>query len=70
MTPSSRPSIEKSASNVDHVEDNDAFANEILQKYPLLVGKSQEELAALNKKVLKLLDWKFLPCITIMLLMK
>lgn len=41
-----------------------------IQQYPLLREKTQEELAALNKAVLKKLDWKFLPCITFMLLMK
>lgn len=41
-----------------------------LQRYPLLADKSEEELEALNKAVLKKLDWKFLPCITLMLLMK
>lgn len=41
-----------------------------LRQYPLLVEKSPKKLAALNKSVLKKLDWKFLPCITVMLLMK
>jgi hypothetical protein len=41
-----------------------------IQQYPLLANKSEEELAALNKAVLRKLDWKFLPCITLMLLMK
>lgn len=40
-----------------------------LANYDLLVGKSKEELATLNKNVLKRLDWWFLPCITAMLLM-
>lgn len=41
-----------------------------IQQYPLLVDKTTDELATLNKSVLKKLDWKFLPCISIMLLMK
>jgi hypothetical protein len=41
-----------------------------LQRYPLLADKNPEETKALNKAVLKKLDWKFLPCITLMLLMK
>lgn len=41
-----------------------------IQQYPLLREKSPEELAALTKAVLRKLDWKFLPCITLMLLMK
>jgi hypothetical protein len=40
------------------------------QQYPLLADKTDEEIKALNKAVLKKLDWKFLPCITVMLLMK
>jgi hypothetical protein len=41
-----------------------------LQEYDLLVGKSKEELDALNKKVVRKLDWRFLTTITAMLLMK
>jgi len=41
-----------------------------LQRFDLLAGKSSEELAKLNKKVVSKLDWKFLICITAMLLMK
>ena len=46
------------------------LADSILERYALLREKSPDELAALNKSVLKKLDWKFLPCITAMLLMK
>jgi hypothetical protein len=45
-------------------------ADVILERYDLLKNKSQDELDALNKSVLRKLDWKFLPCITAMLLMK
>lgn len=41
----------------------------MLEKHALLKDKSPEELKELNKKVLKKLDWRFLPCITAMLLM-
>lgn len=66
-----RPSMEKD-NTIEHVEkaEDTRLADEILQRYPSLVGKSEEELASLNKKVLRKLDWKFLPCITFMLLMK
>jgi hypothetical protein len=42
----------------------------LLERYSLIKDKPQEELDVLNKKVLRKLDWKFLPCITMMLLMK
>lgn len=41
-----------------------------LQQYDLLKNKTENEIKALNKAVLRKLDWKFLPCITAMLLMK
>jgi ABC-type metal ion transport system substrate-binding protein len=46
----------------------DLFA--LRQQYPLLANASEEKLAALNKAVLRRLDWVFLPVITMMLLMK
>jgi hypothetical protein len=56
---------------ITHIESaNVLFDPNYLSRYPLLVGKSDEELEKLNKSVLKKLDWKFLPCITMMLLMK
>lgn len=56
----SRSSIEKA--DTEHTERVDEFdlAAEILSRYPLLAGKSEEEMATLNKKVLRKLDWKFL----------
>jgi hypothetical protein len=61
-----RASLEKNIKTIEHVEKSagDALADEILDRYPLLVGKSEVELALLNKKVLRKLDWRFLPCIT------
>lgn len=57
----SRSSLEKQK-NIEHVEKAEAttLADEILQRYPLLVGKSEDGMANLNKKVLRKLDWKFL----------
>lgn len=40
-----------------------------IEAAPLLKEKSPEKLEKLNKSVLRKLDWKFLPCITAMLLM-
>jgi hypothetical protein len=64
--------MEKEINTVEHVEKSGGLTldEEILSRYPLLAGKSEVEMALLNKKVLKKLDWKFLPCITFMLLMK
>lgn len=53
---------------IDDVEVLDA--ERFLQGYPLLREKSKDELKQLSKSVLKKLDWKFLPTITLMLLMK
>lgn len=63
-----RSSLEKNLNTVEHVEKSAgvALADEILNRYPLLVGKSEVEMALLNKKVLKKLDWWFLPTITFM----
>jgi hypothetical protein len=66
---SPRRSTEKQ--DITHIESaNIEFDSNYLSRYPLLVGKSDEELEKLNKGVLRKLDWKFLPCITFMLLMK
>lgn len=64
---STRSSMDKTP--VDHVES--ARPDEgVLQRFELLRGKSDEDLKQLDRKVLKKLDWRFLPCITAMLLMK
>ena len=69
----------KSADSISMKDDTkieiieDAATNEAelyLQRFDLIAAKGKDELAALNKKVLRKLDWKFLPCITMMLLMK
>ena len=63
-----RSSLEKTINTVEHVEKSagGALADEILNRYPLLVGKSEVDMALLNKKVLRKLDWWFLPTITFM----
>lgn len=66
---SPRPSLDKSTGDI-HVEEANNVADVCLQRYPLLRDKSEDELKLLNKKVLRKLDWKFLPTITAMLLMK
>ena len=71
MVPSTSLHSRKSFDKDDVEVVEDAFsADPYLERYALLAGKSKEELNKLNKSVLRKLDWKFLPCITMMLLMK
>ncbi|KAK6008107.1 hypothetical protein QM012_000010 [Aureobasidium pullulans] len=66
--PSSPISVLDKEKAIEHIESAPVDST-YLDGFPLLRDKSDDELAALNKKVLKKLDWKFLPCITAMLLM-
>lgn len=45
-------------------------AERMLSHFPILQDKTPEELEKLNKAVLRKLDWYFLPCVTMMLLMR
>lgn len=66
---STRSSTEKAP--IEHIESASIWQQERAhEKYALLKDKTPEELKALNKKVVKKLDWRFLLCITAMLLMK
>ncbi|KAL4812523.1 major facilitator superfamily domain-containing protein [Aspergillus spinulosporus] len=49
--------------------ENVSEADRMLVHFPILQDKCQEELEQLNKAVLRKLDWYFLPCVTMMLLM-
>lgn len=42
----------------------------ILERYDLIKDKSPEELKAIEKSLVRKLDWKFLPMVTAMLMMK
>lgn len=53
----------------DQIEDVPQ-AERLLEQWPLLRDLTQERRDEINKRVLKKLDWIFLPCITMMLLMK
>ena len=66
----SAASVEKEADIqvVENAHQDDGV--QYLQHFDLLQDKSKDELDHLNKKVLRKLDWRFLPCITAMLLMK
>jgi hypothetical protein len=43
---------------------------EIQTRFETLRDLSEEEMVALNKRVLKIIDWRLMPCITLMFLMK
>jgi hypothetical protein len=43
---------------------------EIQGRFPLLRDLSQEQMSALNKKVLRKIDWRLLPMVSLMYLMK
>ena len=53
------------------VEQNGICSPEEVQgRYPLLRDLNKDQMAALNKKVLRKLDWRLMPTITIMFLLK
>lgn len=43
---------------------------EIQGRFALLRDLNADEMTALNKKVVKTIDWRMMPCVTIMFLMK
>lgn len=61
-------SISKSA--LEHVEENTPHPEQFLPLFPVLQEKAPEELDMLDRAVLRKLDWQFLPCVTMMLLMR
>jgi hypothetical protein len=50
--------------------ENGAAPREWLERYPLIKDKTPEQLKALEKSLVRKLDWKFLPMVSIMLIMK
>lgn len=50
-------------------EENAPERDEVLERYDLIKDMSPEDRAALEKKLVRKLDWKFLPMVTAMLLM-
>ena len=58
-----------SKSAVEHIEDT-PHPEHFLRLFPILQDKAPEELEMLDRAVLRKLDWRFLPCITMMLLMR
>lgn len=68
-------SIEAEKSDVQQyetaIDDNRMYSpQEIQGRYDLLRDLSQGQMDALNKKVLRKIDWRLMPTITIMFLMK
>lgn len=59
---------------VDHKEDvaqSGALTPAQLQAmFPTLRDLSEDEMQALNRRVVKIIDWRMMPCITLMFLMK
>ncbi|GKU05121.1 unnamed protein product [Fusarium langsethiae] len=50
-------------------EENAPERDEVLERYELIRDKTPEERAAIEKSLVRKLDWKFLPMVTAMLLM-
>lgn len=65
----SKPSV--SGTEVEDAETTIGYtAEQIQHRFDTLRGLSQGEMEALNKKVRKIIDWRLMPCITLMFLMK
>lgn len=63
---------------VESLSQNGGYGNEpryippeeIQARFPLLRDLSKEQMQGLNKKVVSKLDWRMMPCVTLMFLMK
>ncbi|RGP79811.1 hypothetical protein FLONG3_2125 [Fusarium longipes] len=64
----SKPNSLDAKRNVEY-DENAPERDEILERYDLIKDKTPEELAALEKSLVRKLDFKFLPMVTAMLLM-
>ncbi|KAL5356274.1 major facilitator superfamily domain-containing protein [Aspergillus floccosus] len=67
--PNDKKSFDDTESKIVTENVEDVHAEQSLAAFPLLQGKTPAELKALNKAVLTKLDYYFLPCVTMMLLM-
>jgi 3-dehydroquinate synthase class II len=65
----SKPSSLDAKRNIEY-DENAPERDEVLERYQLIRDKTPEERAALEKALVRKLDWKFLPMVTAMLLMK
>lgn len=72
------PSVRSRKDSVDLKEDlgnnveveESAQRDEYLERYERIRDKAPEELKALEKSLIRKLDWKFLPMVSLMLVMK
>lgn len=60
----------KNGVQTEQVETTFLSASDIRQRFDTLKDLSDEQMTALNKKVVKKIDWRLMPCITVMFLMK
>lgn len=51
-------------------ESHNITPQEIQARFETLRHLSEEQMTKLNKRVVKKLDWRLMPCITLMFLMK
>ena len=75
MTPPERRMSLNSVSSTSkfalkHIEENTPRPEQFLPLFPVLQEKTPQELEMLDWAVLRKLDWWFLPCVTMMLLMR
>ncbi|KAI1869712.1 uncharacterized protein JN550_005693 [Neoarthrinium moseri] len=62
------PEKAEAKASFDEVHQTDE-QDEMLQRYDLLKDLTEDQRKAINKSLVRKLDWQFLPCITMMLLM-
>jgi hypothetical protein len=65
-----RVSLESKTSKIAEEQLEQSTLDSYLDRFPLIRDKSPEERKKIEKSLVRKLDWKFLPCITLMLLMK
>ena len=51
-------------------ENHNVTAQQIQARFETLRHLSEEQMANLNKRLVRKLDWRLMPCITLMFLMK
>lgn len=54
----------------EHAENTFVAAAQIKHQFQTLRDLSDEDMAALNKRVVRKIDWRLMPCITLMFLTK
>ena len=63
-----KPAVE--GMEVEVAEGYSYTPEQIQNRFDTLRGLSLGEMQALNKKLVKIIDWRLMPCITLMFLMK